>query len=255
MGSPEKEKGRDKDEGPQRTVQVSGFYMGRYPVTNEEYGRFLAENPKAPEPEYWSDRQYNQSRQPVVGVSWEDARQYAEWAGLQLPSEAQWEYACRAGSQTAYCSGDKLEDLDRVGWYEGNSGDRLHPVGEKEPNEFGLYDMHGNVWEWVEDDWHDSYEGAPDDGSAWIDRPRGSGRVIRGGCWFHPAEGCRSAYRGWACPGFATTTWGSGLSCPQVSKGKPQEGGIEGLGRMEGRAAAGPQSAETLDGARSRIAN
>jgi formylglycine-generating enzyme required for sulfatase activity len=195
MGSPKKEKGHNSDEEPQRRVLVSDFYMGRYPVTNEEYARFLAENPKAGEPSFWSDRKYNQSRQPVVGVSWVDAMRYAEWAGLQLPSEAQWEYACRAGSLTAYSSGDNIEDLKRMGWYEGNSGGRLHPVGEKEPNRFGLYDMHGNVWEWVEDEWHGSYEGAPDDGSSWINDPRSSYRVVRGGCWFSPAEGCRSAYR------------------------------------------------------------
>ena len=219
MDVPRKKKGRNKDDLSQRTVMISGFYMGRYPVTNEEYGRFLAENPKATEPEYWSDRQFNLSRQPVVGVSWEDAQQYAEWAGLQLPSEAQWEYACRAGSRTAYCSGDKEEDLNRVGWYEKNSGSRLHPVGEKEPNEFGLFDMHGNVWEWVEDDWHSSYEEAPDDGSAWIDSPRGSGRVVRGGCWFFPAEHCRSASRGRYEPGDRNLRLGFRLVLPPGQQG------------------------------------
>jgi len=214
MGSPVKEKGRFKGEKPQRTVRISGFYMGRCPVTNEEYGRFLTENPQATEPKYWSDRQYNQSTQPVVGVSWEDARQYAKWAGLQLPSEAQWEYACRAGNPTPYCSGDKVKDLDRVGWYAENSNGRLHPVGEKEPNEFGLYDMHGNVWEWVEDDWHFSYKGAPDDGSAWINDPRGSARVIRGGCWVDPAEYCRSACRGRFVSGYRRIILGFRLVLP-----------------------------------------
>jgi formylglycine-generating enzyme required for sulfatase activity len=170
--------------------------MGRYPVTNEEYGRFLAENSYAVEPVYWGNRKYNQPRQPVVGVSWEDARQYARWAGLNLPSEAQWEYACRAGTQTRYYSGETEEDLNRVGWFKKKWGNKLHPVGEKEPNEFGLHDMHGNVWEWVEDDWHDSYKGAPVDGRAWIDDPRGSGRVFRGGGWDGSAGNCRSAYRG-----------------------------------------------------------
>jgi formylglycine-generating enzyme required for sulfatase activity len=195
MGSPESEKDRFDREGPQHAVRVPDFYMGRYPVTNEEYGRFLAENSDATEPEYWGNRKFNQPRQPVVGVSWEDARQYARWAGLQLPSEAQWEYACRAGTQTMYYSGETKEDLDRVGWYYDNSGKKLHPVGEKEPNAFGLYDMHGNVLEWVEDDYHDTYKDGPDDGRAWIDDPRGSARVVRGGCWHSPAWYCRSAYR------------------------------------------------------------
>jgi formylglycine-generating enzyme required for sulfatase activity len=195
MGSPDSEKDRDNDEGPQHLVRVPEFCIGRYPVTNEEYGRFLAENPKAQEPKYWAQREFNQPRQPVVGVSWEDAQLYARWAGLQLPSEAQWEYACRAGTKTRYYSGNTEKDLDRVGWYQENSDDKLHPVGEKEANGFGLYDMHGNVWEWVEDDWHKGYKGAPDDGRAWIDEPRGSYRVFRGGSWGDSARFCRSAAR------------------------------------------------------------
>ena len=178
MGSPESEEGRLHWEGPVHEVNVPGFEMGKYPVTNEQYGRFLQENPDAPEPEYWADRKYNQPRQPVVGVSWNDARRFAEWAGLRLPSEAEWEYACRAGTGTRYYSGDDEKDLDRIGWYAGNSGGRLHSVGEKEPNDFGLYDMHGNIWEWVGDVWHDNYEGAPTDGSPWVEKPKGSDRVV-----------------------------------------------------------------------------
>jgi formylglycine-generating enzyme required for sulfatase activity/predicted phosphodiesterase len=202
MGSPDAEKECDDDEGPQHLVHVPDFYMGRYPVTNEAYGRYLANNPDANEPKYWADRQYNQPRQPVVGVSWNDARQYARWAGLQLPSEAQWEYACRAGTQTRFSSGDEEKDLERAGWYGKNSDGKLHPAGEKEPNAFGLYDMHGNVWEWTEDDMHGNYKGAPDDGRAWIDDPRGSYRVVRGGSWFDSARLCRSAFRGRNRPDF-----------------------------------------------------
>lgn len=176
------------------------FYLGRYPVTNEEYARFLKANPKVFEPGYWADRKYNQPRQPVVGVSWEDARRYAAWAGLRLPGEAEWEYACRAGTKTRYYSGDKDEELDRVGWYVENSGGQLHAVGEKEPNAFGLYDMHGNVWEWLEDDWHGDYKGAPNDGRAWINKERGSDRVIRGGGWDGVARYCRSADRADGAP-------------------------------------------------------
>jgi formylglycine-generating enzyme required for sulfatase activity len=197
MGSPDSKEGWRNKEGPQHAVQVPGFYIGRYPVTNEEYGRFLAEDLKAVEPKYWDRREYNKPRQPVVGVSWRNAWQYAQWAGLQLPSEAQWEYACRAGTSTLYYSGDSQQDLDRVGWHNENSEERLHLVGQKEPNKFGLYDMHGNVWEWVEDAWHENYKGAPNDGSAWIDdRPKGSmGRVARGGSFNDFAVWCQSTFR------------------------------------------------------------
>ena len=195
MGSPESEEGRYEFEGPLHEVHVKDFHLGRYPVTNEEYSRFLKENSDMSEPEYWADRQFNQPRQPVIGVSWQDAGAYARWAGLRLPTEAEWEYACRAGTRTRFYTGDKDKDLDRAGWYAKNSGNQLHPVGEKEPNGFGLYDMHGNVWEWVEDDWHDNYGGAPDDGSAWIDEPRGVDRVVRGGSWLDVAQDCRSAFR------------------------------------------------------------
>ncbi len=195
MGSPPSEKERWEDEGPLHQVHVPEFYLGRYPVTNEEYGRFLEDDKKIKPPEYWANRQFNQPRQPVVGVSWEDARRYVAWAGLRLASEAEWEFACRAGTSSRFYTGDSEKDLDQAGWYGKNSGSQTHPVGEKAPNAWGLYDMHGNVWEWVEDDWHDSYKGAPDSGSAWIDKPRGSARVVRGGGWRGDARYCRSAVR------------------------------------------------------------
>lgn len=184
------------DEKPVHEVRVSDFYMGRYPVTNEQYAVFLKENPEAEEPRFWGDRNFNQPRQPVVGVSWHNANQYAEWAGLCLPSEAQWEYACRAGTATRYYTGDTEEDLDRAGWYDENSGGKLHPVGEKEPNQFGLYDMHGNIWEWCRD-WYGDYPIGSH--STPIDDPIGSDsgsyRVFRGGSWNWYARSCRSACR------------------------------------------------------------
>ena len=147
----------------------------------------------------------------MINVSWEDAQAYADWLNkktgkeFRLPSEAEWEYACRAGTRTRFYTGDSDKDLDRAGWYRSNSGNKTHPVGEKAPNVWGLYDMHGNVWEWVEDDWqgsYSSYNGAPDDGRAWVENSRGSYRVLRGGSWFNAAQDCRSAMRYSFAPGY-----------------------------------------------------
>ncbi|MGA1869624.1 MAG: SUMF1/EgtB/PvdO family nonheme iron enzyme [bacterium] len=181
-------------EKPIHEVTVPEFYMGRYPVTNEDYARYMESNPNVKPPDYWDNRRFNQPRQPVVGVNWHDARAYAQWTGLRLPSEAEWEYACRAGTKTRYYTGDTEKDLAMAGWYSGNSDNKTHPVGEMEPNAFGLYDMHGNAWEWCEDTWHDKYKGAPKDGSAWGDdkSPR---RVLRGGSWFSSVGDCRAANR------------------------------------------------------------
>lgn len=197
MGSPSTEGGRYDDEGPVRRVCVPEFHLGRYPVTNEQYARFLEANPRVAPPAYWDNRQCNQPRQPAVGVSWHDAMAYAAWAGLRLPSEAEWEYACRAGTTTRYCTGDAESDLARAGWYGGNSGEKLHAVGEKAANAWGLYDMHGNVWEWCADHGHQNYKGAPVDGSAWVDSDaeEGADRVGRGGGWINFAGSCRSACR------------------------------------------------------------
>jgi formylglycine-generating enzyme required for sulfatase activity len=195
MGSPENEKGRYGDENPLHEVNVPDFYIGRYPVTNQQYELFLKEYPEVSVPKYWVDRNFNRPNQPVVGVSWDDVRRYAKWAELRLPTEAEWEYACRAGTTTRFYTGDKDNDLDRAGWCSNNSKGQTHPVGVKEPNTFGLYDMHGNVDEWTEDNWHNDYVGAPNDGSAWVIKPPGVDRVIRGGGWADDAQRCRSAFR------------------------------------------------------------
>ncbi|MCA9649917.1 MAG: SUMF1/EgtB/PvdO family nonheme iron enzyme [Myxococcales bacterium] len=196
MGSHHRERERKGSEGPRHEVELASFAIGRTPVTNEEYGHYLRARPEAPEPKYWGDPRYNHPRQPVVGVSWHDAVAYCDWAGLQLPTEAQWERACRADTKTAYWSGREESDLARVGWYADNSEQRLHPVGEREPNPFGLYDVHGNVWEWCRDEFGD-YKGClprPGDGLRHPPLPDGN-RVIRGGSWIDPARKARAAYR------------------------------------------------------------
>ncbi len=204
MGSPKSEHGRDADEGPLHEVFVNDFYIGIYPITNREYELFLKDNLDKKEPEYWSDRRFNRPEQPVVGVSWDDANEYARWAGLRLPTEAEWEYACRAKTDTMFYTGDTGADLGRAGWYSGNSQNQTHPVGEKEPNNFGLYDMHGNVREWCVDWFGENYYEECEKQGAVVDPTGpvgGSYRVLRGGSWSYYEQSCRSAYRYYRGPG------------------------------------------------------
>jgi formylglycine-generating enzyme required for sulfatase activity len=198
MGSPQSEAGRWDDEGPQHVVRVEPFWLAKYPVTNEEYARFIATNPGIPEPAFWGERTLNQRRQPVVGVSWEDAQSYCRWAGLRLPSESEWEYACRAGTTTCFWSGNAEEDLARVGWYRGNSGNRLHAVGEKPANPFGLFDMHGNSGEWCEDNMSSDYWELRELHPEAFSSSSLDSRVVRGGMFVSVVRGARSAYR-WGC--------------------------------------------------------
>jgi formylglycine-generating enzyme required for sulfatase activity len=132
---------------------------------------------------------------PVELVSWNDAKEFIQKLNAKtgkqyrLPSEAEWEYACRAGGHQKYCGSD---NVDSVAWYGSEFGN-THPVAEKQANTFGLYDMSGNVWEWVEDSYHDNYNGAPTDGSAW--QGDGAKRVLRGGSWTNNANDSRSSFR------------------------------------------------------------
>jgi formylglycine-generating enzyme required for sulfatase activity/type II secretory pathway predicted ATPase ExeA len=191
MGSPEDEEGRFRWEGPVHEVTVDAFRLARTPVTNEQYEAFDPEHEQRPWEGVSKERLL---RHPVVNVGWWEARLFCRWVGGSLPSESQWEYACRAGTTTRYWSGDKEADLDGVGWYRGNSGRKSHCVGGKPASPWGLHDVHGNVWEWCEDTWQDGYEGAPSDGSAWVHEGTRA-RVLRGGGWTNTAAKARSAYR------------------------------------------------------------
>ena len=206
MGSPEDEVGRYDDEGPQHEVTLSPFWLGLYPVTNEEYGRFLSDNPDVNPPKYWADRKCNQARQPVVGVSWDDAVAFATWAGGRLPTEAEWEYACRAGTTTATYAGNlknkKVDPvLDNIAWYGANSGDQLPTVGQKKGNAWGLHDMLGTVWEWCSDDFG-PYPKRPVTDPVEPRSAVGRLRVFRGGSWNYIARSVRSADRFRDEPGF-----------------------------------------------------
>lgn len=195
----------DYDERPCQEITLDSFSFGRYPATNAQYERFLHENPDVPKPEYWGDRRFNQPQQPVVGVSWYEAKNFCNWLGpnVTLPTEAQWEYACRAGTTTRYSFGEDAAALDHFGWYKENSGSQSQPVGQKEPNPFGLYDMHGNVFEWCEDRTNsnagraDSYKNTkPRSVDGLRQRPRRFAyRIIRGGSWNVDSTETRSACR------------------------------------------------------------
>ncbi len=186
------------DEKPIHKVTIAQpFAIGKYQVTFDDYDKYCeATGAKKPDDECWG-----RGKRPVINVSWNDAQKYCQWLSEQtgrhyrLPTEAEWEYACRAGSTTKWCCGDDESQLKDYAWYDKNSDSKTHPVGEKKPNKFGLYDMHGNVWEWCEDSWHENYNGAPTDGSAWKNYNENKS-LLRGGSWDDSANYCRSANRG-----------------------------------------------------------
>ncbi|MFB8798852.1 MAG: bifunctional serine/threonine-protein kinase/formylglycine-generating enzyme family protein [Microcoleus sp.] len=204
MGSPSTEAGRSSDEGPQRTVTVAPFFMGKYEVTQAQYQAVMGNNPSS----------FKGAKRPVENATWDEAvefcRKLTQKTGksYRLPSEAEWEYACRAGTTTPFYFGDTITP-DLVN-YDGNYPYGAAPkglyrqqttdVGSFPPNSFGLYDMHGNVWEWCSDKWHDNYSGAPTDGSSW-ETGGSEYRVLRGGSWANHAVHCRSAGRTWASAG------------------------------------------------------
>jgi formylglycine-generating enzyme required for sulfatase activity/tetratricopeptide (TPR) repeat protein len=192
MGSPADEKGVWEEEGQVHNVKISKqFYLGIYPVTQQQWKILMGENPSY----------FKGDNLPVENVSWDNILRFIiklnEKEGsdkYRLPSEAEWEYAVRGDTRTRYYFGDDESELDDYAWYLDNSEGRTHPVGQKKPNQWGLYDMHGNVWEWVQDKWHRSYDDAPEDGSAW-ESGDVSFRVVRGGSWGFGAWFCRSAIR------------------------------------------------------------
>lgn len=187
MGS---KSGSDKDERPVHRVTFKrGFELFRTTVTCSQYAQF---DPRRPATR-------GSEREPVTKVSWYAAVMFCRWLGARLPSESEWEYACRARTTTEYWLGNSESHLARVGWYRMNSGHRLHAVGKKPSNPWGLFDVHGNVREWCQDTWHPTYDGAPVDGSAWVDEPS-SLRVFRGGSFEFTAADARSACRHWGHP-------------------------------------------------------
>ena len=190
MGSHESE-----FEQPIHRVTLQQFHLSKYPVTQAQYQAIMGKNPS----------EFKEDSRPVEMVTWYEAMEFCQilsqltGKNYQLPSEAQWEYACRAGNTGKWCFGNEEYKLQDYAWYDANSNQQTHPVGQKKPNDWGLYDMHGNVWEWCADDWHYSYKGAPTDGSAWLDNDNSSESmkyaVIRGGSWLDFPDVCCSAIR------------------------------------------------------------
>jgi formylglycine-generating enzyme required for sulfatase activity len=217
MGAPKGEIGTSEDEQPVHSVEISRpFYLGVYPVTQAEYVQVTSlANPS------WFSKEgagksavdrLDTSRFPVEKVSWDEAAAFCEalnhqdatkpaWGKYALPTEAEWEYACRAETKTAYFFGGDSGELGNYAWYAPNSDGRTHAVGTRRPNPWGLFDMHGNVWQWC----IDYYDAKYYQNSSNKD-PRNSleseARVLRGGSWNNYAENCRAAYRGKNAPGY-----------------------------------------------------
>ena len=200
MGSPESEKGRSQDESPQHQVNVPGFSIGKFVVTQEQYQQIMGNNPS----------HFSGAKRPVEQVSWNNAVEFCQKLSqktgreYRLPSEAEWEYACRAGTTTPFHFGETIT-TDLANYNEtqyasepkGKYLEQTIDVGSFPPNAFGLYDMHGNVWEWCQDDWHDNYINAPKDGSAWTSQS-GNNKLLRGGSWYNDPALCRSAFRNYS---------------------------------------------------------
>src|SRR5262245_50854219 len=201
MGSPTEETGRDPDEGPQTRVIISrGLWIGKFEVTQGEYQKVMGTNPS---------NGTGDANRPVERVSWFEAVEYCkklnqacedqaklpDGYAYRLPTEAEWEYACRAGATTRFSYGEdrNATQLSDYAWFTRNSDSMTHPVGAKQPNRWGLFDLHGNVWEWCLDRWEDSLRVGTITNSATV--ATGTLRVARGGSWLYEAKACRSANR------------------------------------------------------------
>ncbi|MFN6202863.1 MAG: SUMF1/EgtB/PvdO family nonheme iron enzyme [Acidobacteriota bacterium] len=224
MGSDEKDQDATTWEKPRHHVEIQEFWISPYTVTQELWISVMGRLPE----ELLNNRDYLNPAFPVVYVSWDEATSFchrlnsllglSEAYGYRLPTEAEWEYVARAGSEDQYSFGNDRNLLTEYAWFAANCEvevpdpasqqpgakkkiTRFHAVGQKKANALGIYDMHGNVWEWCQDHWHENYEGAPKDGRAWRTHDLAAGRVMRGGSWYRHAVNCRSADRDGNAPG------------------------------------------------------
>jgi formylglycine-generating enzyme required for sulfatase activity len=215
MGSPDSEQRRREHEGPQHEVTISKpFYMGVTEVTQAQYEAVMGTNP--------SNLDFKGATNPVDTVSWNDAADFCKKLSektrqaVRLPTEAEWEYACRAGTATAFSFGDYDSVLGDYAWYTSNSGNTTHPVGQKKPNAWGLFDMHGNLWEWCADWYGDYPKGAATDPQG---PASGADRVLRGGGWSHFPNYCRAAFRSFSSPGARLISGGFRVVVPVSAPG------------------------------------
>jgi formylglycine-generating enzyme required for sulfatase activity len=228
---------QDEVDAKPHEVVVSSFYVDKYLVTQEQYQRVMGDNPS----------RWKGAKNPVEQVRWSDAARFCNersrleglqpcydletWEckfdtnGYRLPTEAEWEYACRAGTKTAYFFGNNPSKLANYAWFDRNSGGHTQPVGQKRPNPWGLYDMCGNVWQWCNDFYKvDYYQESPKE------NPRGpkngESKVVRGGAWRFSAQNCRSGYRYNENPGYADVCFGYdiyGFRCVRNASGAIQQ--------------------------------
>lgn len=200
MGSSLTETGRYHNENQHKVTVSKGFYIGKYEVTQRQWMEIMGANPA----------KFKGDNLPIEQVSWDDSQKFCKKAGFSLPTEAEWEYACRAGTTGVYGGAGTL---DEMGWYGDNSQNAVHPVGLKRANAWGIYDMHGNVWEWCFD-WYGLYPEV--DTTDPIVSARGSFpfRINRGGSWRNEARNCRSADRCWLRPDMGYYTIGFRVVLP-----------------------------------------
>jgi len=236
MGSPTSEEKRFSDEFQHEVTIGNDYYLGVHEVTQAQYEKVMGENPSYFQGDTLAEhatqtggvvRAVDSSNNPIESVSWEDAvvfcRRLSELPEeknlgrlYRLPTESEWEYACRAGTTTAFSFGESSKSLGDYAWYDGNSDGQTHPVGEKKPNAWGLYDMQGNVWEWCAE-WHGDYpKNAVTDP---VGAKKGTYRVLRGGCWGSVAAHCRSAFRDGGYPllrNYGLNGFRVALSSPEI---------------------------------------
>ena len=219
-----------QDDRPAHDVHTEAFYISKHEITNRQWQQFVAANVQWQKERikrqahnghylrHWEGGSFGpaQAEHPVVYVSWLAAKAYCEWAGGRLPTEAEWEKACRAGSLAKWCVGDDQKLLDEYAWNRENAGWRTHPVGQKKPNAWGLYDVHGNVWEWTSSIYRPYWYRADDGREDQQDLT--SHRTMRGGSWGVNAQLCRAAFRFHGKPSYCNAGTGLRLCIPAAAR-------------------------------------